>query len=250
MIVDPRMKLIERKLRNVRSVIMFGSGKGGVGRSTISSAISYVLSTKGYDVAYVDLDFYGPAALTLFPLSEPIRGSKRGLELPRLDGVKVISIGYMLRDNPFPLMGKDKVDVLKDFFSILSFDALDFMIVDLPAGMGDELTLTHRLFGNKASVILVTLNSEMSLSVVERMSRYVKIEGLRLLGTVVNMADLFKEYTLEQLKDRLGGDIVGTISYHAEIGRFRTVKERLRNVPKFNEEISFIAESIVKYILR
>ncbi|MCS7121686.1 MAG: P-loop NTPase [Archaeoglobaceae archaeon] len=245
--IDLRLKVLERKLEKVENVVMVGSGKGGVGKSIFSSAISYTLSKKGYDVAYVDLDFYGPAAPNLFPIERPMKGGRDGLELPTSNGVKVVSIGYLL-DGPLPLKGKDKVDLLIDLLSTLNLGSLNFMILDLPPGLGDEFTFTKRLFQDRVKIVLVTLNSEMSLNVVEKLAKYVKIEKLNLLGIVVNMADLFKEYRLDQLKSRLNGEILGTISYHSKLDYFRSIEEKLKNLPDFAREINSITERILNLL--
>ncbi|MCS7125889.1 MAG: P-loop NTPase [Aigarchaeota archaeon] len=244
--IDPRLKLIDKKLEKVESIILFGSGKGGVGKSIISSAISYILSSRGESVAYIDLDFYGSAGSNLFTINSQIRGCRGGIELPVSDGVKVISTGYFLSDNPFPLMGKDKLDLLLDLFSAIDFGSLDFMIIDLPPGMGDEITFTQRMFKDKVSVALVTVSSEMSLTVVERLIKYISAERINLLGVIVNMVNLFRNYRLEELKDRLQTRILGMVSYHPEIELFRTIKEKLENTPSFKNELEEVVENILE----
>jgi len=243
---DPRISLLGKKLKNVESIVLFGSGKGGVGKSMISSATSYILSERGYDVAYLDLDFHGPAGQNLFPVNIQVRGGREGVELPVSDGVRVMSIGYFLGDNPFPLGGREKIDLLIDFFSILNLGKLNSMIIDLPPGMGDELTFTQRVFRDRVSIVVVTTDSELSLDVVERLVKYIKIEKINFLGVVVNMINLFREYNPKQIEQRLQGEILGAISYHPRLEEFKTIKSKLENVHEFRREIEHIVDGLIK----
>jgi len=243
---DPRISLLGKKLKNVESIVLFGSGKGGVGKSMISSATSYILSERGYDVAYLDLDFHGPAGQNLFPVNIQVRGGREGVELPVSDGVRVMSIGYFLGDNPFPLGGREKIDLLIDFFSILNLGKLNSMIIDLPPGMGDELTFTQRIFRDRVSIVVVTTDSELSLDVVERLVKYIKIEKINFLGIVVNMINLFREYNPKQIEQRLQGEILGAISYHPRLEEFKTIKSKLENVHEFRREIEHIVDGLIK----
>jgi ATP-binding protein involved in chromosome partitioning len=243
---DPRLSLLEKRSEHIKNIILIGSGKGGVGKSIISSATSYILSLKGYDVAYLDLDFYGPAGQNMFPVNVQFRGGRSGMELPISDGVRVMSIGYFLGDSPFPLSGKDKIDILVDFFSILNLGQLDFMVIDLPPGMGDELTFTQRIFRDKVSIVVITIDSELSLNVAERLVRYIKIEKINFLGIVVNMINLFREYNPKQIEQRLQGEILGAISYHPRLEEFKTIKSKLENVHEFRREIEHIVDGLIK----
>lgn len=242
---DPRLSLLDKKLENIKNIILFGSGKGGVGKSVISSAIAYILSERDYSVAYIDLDFYGPSGQNLFPVDTQFKGGREGIELPVSDNVRVMSIGYMLGDNPFPIAGKEKIDLLIDLFSILNFPNLDFMVIDLPPGMGDELTFTQRLFKDKVSIAVVTTSSELSLNVVSRLVRYLKVENIRTLGVIINMANLFGEYSPIQIGQKLQLEVLGTVSYYPELEQFKTIREKIENVPEFRRQLREIVDSIL-----
>lgn len=243
---DPRLSLLEKKSENIKNIILIGSGKGGVGKSIISSATSCILSEKGYDVAYLDLDFYGPAGQNMFPVNVQFRGGKGGVELPISDGVRVMSIGYFLGDNPFPLSGKDKIDLLVDFFSILNLGQLDFLVIDLPPGMGDELTFTQRIFRDKVSIVVITIDSELSLNVVERIVKYIKTEKLNFPGIIVNMVNLFREYDPKLIEQRLQSEILGAISYHSSLEEFKTIKSKIENIHEFRKEVEDIVGKLLK----
>ncbi len=242
---DPRLSLLEKKLENTENIILFGSGKGGVGKSVISSAASYILSETGYNVAYIDLDFYGPSSQNLFPVGAQFKGGRGGIELPVSNNVRVMSIGYMLGDKPFPITGKEKIDLLIDLFSILNFPILDFMVIDLPPGMGDELTFTQRLFRDKISMAVVTTGSELSLNVVSRLVKYLRVENIHTLGVIINMANLFGEYSPIQIGQKLQLEVLGTVSYYPELEQFKTVKEKIENVPGFRKQLEGIVDGIL-----
>ncbi|MEN2974007.1 MAG: P-loop NTPase [Candidatus Caldarchaeales archaeon] len=244
--LDPRVKLVERNFEKVERIVAFASGKGGVGKSLISSATSYILSLKGYRVAYLDLDFYGYAGPLLFSIDGQIKACKEGIELPISAGVKVMSTGYFLADNPFPLMGKDKIDYLLDLFSAVKFGEIDLMVIDLPPGLGDELTYTQRIFRDKINIVPVTLSSEMSLNVVEKLVKYLKTEEISIIGVIVNMFNIFREYEIDEIRARLELKILSTLSYHPEVENFRTIKEKLENAPRFKKEIEETVENLLK----
>ncbi|MCL7389295.1 MAG: P-loop NTPase [Thaumarchaeota archaeon] len=246
--LDPRISLLRKKLENVKSIVLFGSGKGGVGKSVISSATSYILSERGYDVAYLDLDFHGPAGQSLFPVDIQFKGGREGVELPISDGVRVMSIGYFLGDNPFPLAGREKIDLLIDFFSILNIGKLDSIIIDLPPGMGDELTFTQRVFRDRVSIVAVTMDSELSLNVAEKLMKYIKTEKINFLGIIVNMVNLFREYNPKQIEKRLRGEVLGAVSYHPRLEEFKTIKSKLENVHEFRREIEHVVDDLLKRV--
>lgn len=243
---DPRISLLEKKFKNVENIVLFGSGKGGVGKSIISSATSYILSGKGYDVAYIDLDLYGPAGQNLFPVNIQFRGGREGLELPISNGVRVMSIGYFLGDNPFPIAGRYKIDLLADFFSILNIGGLNFIVIDLPPGMGDELTFTQRILKDRISIVVVVTNSELSLNVVERLIKYVRAEETNLLGIIVNMVNLFGKYDLKQIEEKLQAEILGTVSYYPKLEEFKTIKDKLESIYEFRKELESIVDKLLK----
>lgn len=246
--MDPRISLIKKRFRDIGWVLLFGSGKGGVGKSLISSAIAYILSKRGYRTGYLDLDLHGPAGPILFPVEERLRGGKRGLAPPVSNGVKVMSVGLFLSENPLPLMGKDKPDLLLDLLSTVDWGETDYLIMDLPPGMGDELTLTQRLCGEKACLILLTTASELSLNVVKRLAEYARIERISTPGVIVNMVGAFGDLEAEEIAKRLKMDLLAKISYHPKLDRFMSIREKLENVEEFKGEIEEAARSLLRYV--
>lgn len=248
--IDPRIEMIKHKISKIKNILLFISGKGGVGKSLISSAVSYALSEKGYGTAYLDLDLHGPSGQNLFPLDTLMEGGKDGLKTALSGKVKVASIGYMVKDNPLPLSGLDRMDILLDFFSILDLGELEFLVVDLPPGMGEETIFLQRMFREKLSAIVVTLNSRMSFSTVKRVVNYLKTQKINIIGAVVNMSDLFGRYNPEHVTREIGVEIIGSITYHPEIEEYKTIKDKLRNTPRFMSEIEELVEKILGKLLK
>lgn len=244
--MDPRISLAKMRLDKVGVVILFGSGKGGVGKSLISAAVAHTLSSRGHETAYLDLDIHGPTAPLLFPANPPIRGGREGLIPPVSHGVKVMSVGLFLSENPLPLSGRDKPELVLDLLSAVEWGRLNYLVVDLPPGMGDELVLTRRICGEKARLVLLTTNSSLALNVVKRLRRYAEAEKLKTLGVIVNMLGLFKEE--EKIAESLGLRLLGTISFYPELERFQSIKEKLESVEGFRREVENAAENLVRVI--
>ncbi len=248
--IDPRIEMMKARTSRIENIVLFVSGKGGVGKSLLSSAVSYILSERGYETAYLDLDFHGPSGQNLFHLDKLMEGGKSGLKTALSGKVKVASIGYMVKDNPLPLSGVDRMEVLLDFFSILDFGELDFLIVDLPPGMGEETIFLQRMFREKLSAVVVTLNSQMSLTTVKRVVNYLKVQKIGIIGAVVNMSNLFGKYEPEQVSRELGIEVIGSITYHPEVEQYKTIKDKLEKTPRFMFEIERLVEKMLGKLSR
>ena len=153
-------------------MILVGSGKGGVGKSLISCAIALSLSKKRFRTAILDIDIHGASLPIYFELSSPLRSTKKGLEPKVVDGgLKAMSIALFTGNNPIPIRGAEKESLIIDLFAQTNWGNLDYLVVDLPPGLGDEVLSAFSLFREKASLILVTTPSPNATKVVSRLRR-------------------------------------------------------------------------------
>lgn len=101
---------------------------------------------------------------------------------------KAMSVSLLTGHNPVPIRGYEKEELIKQFFALTNWGPLDFLLVDLPPGTGDELLSAFKLFAGKSTLILVTTPSKSALRVVWRLSRLAKAEGTPLCGVVLSVA--------------------------------------------------------------
>jgi ATP-binding protein involved in chromosome partitioning len=187
--MDPLFERAKSKIEKVGKVTLVASGKGGVGKSVVSSSIALVSAKRGLKTGLLDLDVHGPSIPKIFGFNGEIVAGKEGLIPPIVRGVKIMSFGFMIGENPLPLKGEDKRSALSLLLAITDWGELDHLVIDMPPGTGDETIFCIRaLKSAKANALIVTTPSSLSLSVVSRLVELLRGEGINLLGLVENMA--------------------------------------------------------------
>jgi ATP-binding protein involved in chromosome partitioning len=195
---------IARALSKVRHRVAVGSGKGGVGKSTITRALAAALATRGLKVAIVDADFNGPtqARMTGLRGAVPVPGAE-GIALPKSrDGVGVFSVGAFLpesealdfasvsRGESHTWRATREFAALGDVLASVAWGKLDVLLFDLPPGAERTIQFAEFL-GAETSFLLVTIPSEVSRGVVARsVAALAKVDNV-LLGYVENMSGYF-----------------------------------------------------------
>ena len=182
--IDARIGVIEERLKNVKRIIAVSSGKGGVGKSMVSAAIALALAKK-YKVGLLDLDFYGPSTHLILNANEkPVE--KNGILPPITDKIKFMSIIYFTEENPAPLKGKDIINAIIELLAITIWDELDFLIIDMPPGMGEEVMAIIKFMKN-AEFIVVTTPSILSWETVKKLLIFLKENKCNVVGVIENM---------------------------------------------------------------
>ncbi len=175
----------------VKNVILVGSGKGGVGKSTVASNLAVALAKDGAAVGLLDADIYGPSLPTMFGLNNGTRPtSKDGKTMEPLDryGVKLISIGFLTDANtPMVWRGPMVASACMQLFKDVNWAPLDYLVVDLPPGTGDiQLSLSQQIA--VAGAVLVTTPQDVALADVVRAKSMFDKVGIPTLGLVENMS--------------------------------------------------------------
>ena len=178
----------KEKLERITHVILVGSGKGGVGKSTVASGLALSLSRVGQKTALLDIDIHGASVPEYLQVGPPVRSNKNGLEPKMKEGLRVMSLGLFTGSLPVPMRGDGKQELITQLFALTDWGDLDYLVIDLPPSMGDELLSAFSLFSGKATLALVTTPSPGAVSVVSRLRRLAETEKVPVKGVVVNMA--------------------------------------------------------------
>ena len=178
------------KLSNIKHVIAVVSGKGGVGKSTVTSMMAVAMNKLGYKTAILDADITGPSIPQAFGLHEPAVGSDDGI-LPTVtkDGIKIMSINLLLPKETDPVVWRGPVvaGAVKQFWTDVCWGDVDYMFVDLPPGTGDvPLTVFQSL--PVAGVVVVTSPQELVGMIVDKAVNMADMMHVPVLGIVENMA--------------------------------------------------------------
>ncbi len=188
--MDPRVAIIEQRLASIKKIIAVAAGKGGVGKSTVATGLALVLSELGHKVGLLDLDFYGPSTHVILGGLEGVQPREdHGIVPPKVHGIEFISIVYYAGENPAPLRGPDLTNALIELLAITRWGDLDFLVVDMPPGLGDT-TLDAIRFLKDPHFLVVTTPSRVAQETVKKLVMLLRQVGLPLVGLVENMRRL------------------------------------------------------------
>ncbi len=185
---------IAEALTHVRHVIFVMSGKGGVGKSSVTVNTAAALAHQGYKVGVLDIDLHGPSVANLFGLSSGLEMDEAGEKLlpaPYSENLTVISMDSLLRDKDTAIIwrGPKKNSAIRQFLSDVAWGELDYLVVDSPPGTGDEHMTLLKAIPN-ALCLMVTTPQEISLADVRKAINFLRVTQSKILGVVENMSGL------------------------------------------------------------
>ncbi len=219
---------IPDELPNLGKVLAISSGKGGVGKSTVSANLAAALALEGHRVGLMDADIYGPNIPRMFGVdTKPeVQGGK--IQPLEAHGVKLMSLGFIVeRDAPAIWRGPIIMKIITQFVRDVSWGELDYLLVDLPPGTGDaQLSLTQivRLHG----AVIVTTPQEMAVGDSLRGAKMFERVGVKVIGIVENMSyfvcphchtrsEVFLAGGGGRLADELGVPLLGQVPLQAGV---------------------------------
>ena len=220
-----------RKLPGVEHIIAVGSGKGGVGKSTVSVNLAVALQQSGARVGLVDADILGPSIPGMLghnTVQPPLMTPDNMIIPLSLHGLKTISMGMLTDDDsPTILRGPMVTKYLRSFIEGVQWGDLDYLILDLAPGTGDtQLTLAQVI--PLSGAIIVTTPQDVSLKIARRGLRMFEAVQVPILGVIENMStftcshcgkdtDIFRRGGGEQLSQQVGVPFLGAIPLDADI---------------------------------
>lgn len=190
-----RQKLaISDALARIRHKLLVMSGKGGVGKSTVSVNLAIGLARRGYRVGLMDVDLHGPDICRMLNLTEPYQGRMVNGKMPAMqygDSLKVMSLENMLenRDDPVIWRGPLKNQAIRRFLADVDWGELDYLVIDAPPGTGDEPLSVANLIKDVKAVV-VTTPQQVALADVRKSLNFCKQVKMEIAGLVENMSGL------------------------------------------------------------
>ncbi len=197
--MDPRVEIIDERLKNIDRVIAVSGGKGGIGKSVIASTVALSLAERGHKVGLLDLDFTSPSTHVILGIDDIFPEEEKGIVPPEIYGIKFMSIVYYTGDGPSPLRGLDISNAMIELLAITRWGNLDFLIVDSPPGIGDATLDTVRLM-KKTEFLVVTTPSRVALATVKKVLTMLKELKSPIIGVVENMKITRSSLVQEELE--------------------------------------------------
>lgn len=186
---------ITRSLGKIKNKILVMSGKGGVGKSTVSVNLALGLAQRGHKVGLMDVDIHGPDVVRMLDLKGELQppAIKGGLVPPLQysDNLKVVSLEYMLKDRDQAIIwrGPLKIQAIRQFVADMDWGELDYLIIDAPPGTGDEpLSVAQTIPHVKA--VVVTTPQKVALADVRKSINFCKTVKVEITGVVENMSGM------------------------------------------------------------
>ncbi len=238
MISDPRLLVINERLKDVDKIIAVMSSKGGVGKTLLSTLLALIASKKGLMTGLLDLDFTNSSThivLGIDPSKLEIIEEK-GIIPPSIHGLKYLTIALFSRDQPLPLRGQAVDDAFKELLAITRWGRLDVLFIDTPPGISNiHLNLLSYL-GDKAEIILVATPSPLAINSVIKLIKLLHEGGFKVRGLIENMSN---DKYLEGICRKHSIEHLGSVPYIANldnnigrIDRILSITELVNNLEK------------------
>jgi len=217
---------------DVKHVILVLSGKGGVGKSTVSVNLASALSAHGKTVGLLDLDIHGPNIPKMLGIEDQRPAvMEKHMEPVHVNGnLAVMSMAFLLPDTSSPVIwrGPMKMAVIQQFLADVKWGALDYLIVDLPPGTGDEALSIIQLAPNVQGAVIVTTPQDVSVLDAVKAVKFIEKLDLPVIGIIENMSgmvcphcgdtiDLFGRGGGEKAARELGVPFLGSIPLDPEM---------------------------------
>jgi len=213
----------------IKNIVVVGSGKGGVGKSTVSVNLAVSLAKKNLKIGLLDADIYGPSIPKMLGITEKPEVSKNKKILPyEKYGIKSMSIGNMVpQDGSVIWRGAMASNAIRQLVNDVDWDELDFLILDLPPGTGDiQLSLCQNF--SISGAVIVSTPQEISLLDVRKAVNMFKKVKVEILGTIQNMSYLnvdgkktfiFGKDGVKKESDKLNFKYLGEVPIFQEISQ-------------------------------
>jgi ATP-binding protein involved in chromosome partitioning len=240
--MEVRTSVIEKRLQNIKRVIAVASGKGGVGKSLVASSLALNLSKKGYKVGLLDLDLYGPSSHIILGVKDfSFPEEEKGILPPDIGGVKFMSLVYFTDDKPSPFRGMDIHNIIIELLAITQWGELDFLIIDMPPGIGDEtLDVIHLV--KRSEFLIVSIPSQVAMGAVSKLLLILKELKLSVAGVIENMKIRDSDLVSNEVQ-KLGFKYLGSIGFDWDLESAIGFPDKLMNT-NFMKDFEKVVEKL------
>jgi ATP-binding protein involved in chromosome partitioning len=212
---DPRLAIIPGRFDKVKRIIAVSSGKGGVGKSMVAVALALALRDHGRRVGLLDLDFTSPSTHVILGVEGLVPHEEKGITPPLAHGLHYMSIVHYSADEPVPLRGADASNAIIELLAITRWESLDYLIIDMPPGIGDATLDMIRLIP-RVEFLVVTTPSRLAYESVRKLLVLLRDQGIPIIGVLENMSMEHTDYIEEETK-KTGARYLGRIDFDASL---------------------------------
>lgn len=224
--------LVNKRMSDIKYKIIVGSNKGGVGKSTVTTNLAVALAEKGFKVGLADADLHGPNIPKLVK-AENVRlhSNEDGITpFETSNGMKVASLGFLIEDPNMHIAWRDavKYDFIIELLGNINWGTLDYLLIDLPPGTGNEQITIIDFIGDVDGAVIVTTPQDLALLDARKMISFARDSNVPIVGIIENMSsltcphcnneiDVFKKGGGERLARELVLPYLGKIPLDAQI---------------------------------
>jgi ATP-binding protein involved in chromosome partitioning len=186
--------LVNKRMDNIKHKLIVGSNKGGVGKSTVTTNLAIALAEKGFKVGLADADLHGPNIPKLLNAeSVRLKAEDDGINpFITKNGVAVASLGFLIEDPNMHIAWRDavKYDFIIELLGNINWGELDYLLIDLPPGTGNEQITIIDFIGEVDGAIVVTTPQDLALLDARKMISFARDSNVPIVGIIENMSTL------------------------------------------------------------
>lgn len=241
--VDPRTSVINERLSKIKRLIAVSSGKGGVGKSLVATTLALTLENKGFKVGLFDLDFTGPSTHILLNAEKVMPKEDKGVVPPIVQGLEYMSLVYYSGENPAPLRGADVSNALIELLAVTQWGELDFLVFDMPPGIGDVILDLLRLV-KRLEFLVVTTSSHLAFETVKKQTTLLCELKVPIIGVIENMKMPTSTDYVKVETNRLGLKYLAEICFDEKVELAIGNKDKLLNT-SVGKALNELAENTI-----
>ncbi len=261
----PQESKLIKNMRAIKNKIMVMSGKGGVGKSTVAANLAARLAERGHKVGLLDSDIHGPSIPKMFGIEDqkPTVDENGLVPIAVTENLFVMSVGLLLPDKDAPVIwrGPAKMGAIKQLLEEVSWGKLDYLIIDLPPGTGDEPLSIAQLIETVDGAVVVTTPQDVAIVSVRKSIKFAEVLEVPVIGLVENMSgiicphcdekiELFNKGGVEQAASDFNIKILGELPLDpklAEIEDSGRVHSEMNNDMEWSKNFSDIVDNVEKF---